>query len=154
MHHRIPKLVARSAVVAIAVVALGARAPEGDARSPAARPASSPPPARVAQAAPQFTPGQLALGDSIFRGKAAGGLCFTCHQPNAKGLPGIAPDLTDDKWLHGDGSYEFIVATVTKGVPKPKQAVAPMLPKGGAGLSEAQVRAVAAYVYSLRNAKR
>jgi mono/diheme cytochrome c family protein len=103
---------------------------------------------------PVFTPQQLARGDSIFRGKVAGGLCFTCHQLNAKGLPGLAPDLTDAKWLHGDGSYEFIVANIIKGVPKPKQASAPMLPRGGANLSDADVRAVAAYVYSLRNAKK
>ena len=103
---------------------------------------------------PAITPQQVALGDSIFRGKAAGGTCFTCHQPNAKGLPGLAPDLTDNKWIHGDGSYAFIVSTVQKGVPKPKQAAAPMLPRGGTSMTDEQVRAVAAYVYSLRNAKK
>jgi mono/diheme cytochrome c family protein len=103
---------------------------------------------------PPFTPQQLARGDSIFRGKLAGGTCFTCHQLNARGLPGLAPDLTDNKWLHGDGSYEFIVATIQKGVPKPKQANAPMLPRGGTGMNEEQIRAVAAYVYSLRNTKK
>jgi mono/diheme cytochrome c family protein len=95
------------------------------------------------------SPQAIALGDSIFKGKAGGGLCYTCHQLNAKGMPGLAPDLTDDKWIHGDGSYDFIVATVAKGVPKPKQAIAPMPPKGGASLTDAQVHAVAAYVYSL-----
>jgi mono/diheme cytochrome c family protein len=99
---------------------------------------------------PEVTPAAVALGENIFKGKAAGGLCFTCHQLNAKGLPGLAPDLTDDKWLHGDGSYAFIVSTVEKGVPKPKQSAAPMLPKGGSNLTPAQVKAVAAYVYSLR----
>ena len=92
----------------------------------------------------------VALGDSIFHGKAAGGLCFTCHQANAKGLPGLAPDLTDKTWLHGDGTLPFLIGIVEKGVPKPKQAAAPMLPFGGAKLTPVQVRAVAAYVYSLR----
>lgn len=69
-------------------------------------------------------------------------------------MPGLAPDLTDDKWLHGDGSYEFIVATVTTGVPKPKQAMAPMPPKGGASLTDDQVHAVAAYVYSLNKGRK
>ncbi len=105
-------------------------------------------------APPEVTPERIARGDSIFRGKAGGGTCFTCHQPNAKGIPGLAPDLTDDKWIHGDGSYAFIVQTVTKGVPKPKQAMAPMLPRGGTSLSEEQIRAVAAYVYSLRSVKK
>ena len=100
-----------------------------------------------------FPPAVIALGDSIFHGKAAGGICFTCHGPTAKGTPGLAPDLTDGTWLHGDGSYAFIARTVTTGVPKPMQAAAPMLPKGGAALSDAQVRAVAAYVYSLRQAR-
>jgi mono/diheme cytochrome c family protein len=103
---------------------------------------------------PPITPQQIARGDSIFRGKAAGGTCFTCHQLNAKGLSGLAPDLTDAKWLHGDGSYDFIVATIQKGVPKPKQASAPMLPRGGTSLNDGDIRAVAAYVYSLRNAKK
>src|SRR5687767_869813 len=31
------------------------------------------------------TPAQLALGDSIFHGRAAGGSCFTCHGMDAKG---------------------------------------------------------------------
>lgn len=65
------------------------------------------------------TPALIALGDSIFRGKAAGGTCLTCHQANAKGLPGLAPDLTDKTWLHGDGSLTAIIATIEKGVPKP-----------------------------------
>lgn len=51
---------------------------------------------RAAQEAP-FTPQQVALGDSIFRGRAAGGTCYVCHQQNARGLPGLAPDLTDTK---------------------------------------------------------
>jgi hypothetical protein len=55
--------------------------------------------------------------------------------------------------LHGDGSYAFIISTVEKGVPKPKEAIAPMLPKGGARLSVDQVRAVAAYVYSLSHVR-
>ena len=96
-----------------------------------------------------ITKAMIAKGDSIFHGKLAGGLCFTCHGPDAKGIAGLGPNLTDDKWLHGDGSYGFIIGVVEKGVPKPKQAATPMLPKGGTNLNAEQVRAVAAYVYSL-----
>jgi mono/diheme cytochrome c family protein len=96
-----------------------------------------------------ITKAMIAKGDSIFHGKLAGGLCFTCHGPDAKGIAGLGPNLTDDKWLHGDGSYGFIIGLVEKGVPKPKQAATPMLPKGGTNLNAEQVRAVAAYVYSL-----
>jgi mono/diheme cytochrome c family protein len=96
-----------------------------------------------------ITKAMIAKGDSIFHGKLAGGLCFTCHGPDAKGIAGLGPNLTDEKWLHGDGSYGFIVGLVEKGVPKPKQAATPMLPKGGSNLNAEQIRAVAAYVYSL-----
>lgn len=96
-----------------------------------------------------ITPQLLALGDSVFHGKAGGGICFTCHGPTAKGVKGLAPDLTDKKWLHGDGSLAFIQGIVEKGVPKPKESAAPMLPKGGVPLNAMQVKAVAAYVYSL-----
>ncbi len=101
-----------------------------------------------------ITPARIALGDSIFHGQVAGGPCQTCHQANAKGMPGLAPDLTDNKWLHGDGSYSFIVATVQNGVPKPRQAAVPMKPRGGANLTDEQVKAVAAYVYALRTSGR
>ena len=97
-----------------------------------------------------FAPDIIALGGTIFQGKTAGGLCFSCHGANAKGTKGIAPNLTDDTWLHGDGSFPFIVSTILTGVPKPKEAAVPMPPKGGALLSPEQVHAVAAYVYTLR----
>lgn len=111
-------------------------------------------PAQQEQQTAEPTPQEIARGDSIFRGRLAGGTCYTCHQLNAKGLPGLAPDLTDAKWLHGDGSLAFIVSTIQKGVPKPKAASAPMLPRGGTNMTDEQVRAVAAYVYSLRSAKK
>jgi hypothetical protein len=41
------------------------------------------------------------------------------------------------------------VQVVTNGVPQPKQHPAPMPPKGGAPLTDQQVRAVAAYVFSI-----
>ena len=112
--------------------------------------------ARVAAVAADtiLPPQMIALGDSIFHGRAGGGLCFTCHGVNAKGTPGLAPDLTDAKWLHGDGTYGFIIGLVTNGVPTPMAAASPMPPKGGARLSEAQVVAVSAFVYTLNRAAR
>jgi mono/diheme cytochrome c family protein len=96
-----------------------------------------------------ITPAMIARGDSVFHGKVAGGLCFGCHGMDGKGVAGVAPDLTTGKWLHGDGSYGFIMTTVELGVPKPKLSAAPMPPMGGAQLGPAEIRAVAAYVYSL-----
>ena len=101
-----------------------------------------------------FAPEVVALGAKIFQGKAAGGLCFSCHGANAKGMKGLGSNLTDATWLHGDGSYAFIVSTVEKGIQKPKEGATPMPPKGGAPLTGDQIRAVAAYVYSLQQPAR
>lgn len=91
------------------------------------------------------TPAQVAKGDTIFHKT---GLCYACHGANAQGA--VGPNLTDAEWIHGDGSYDFIVATVTAGVPKEKaKGGVPMPPKGGSTISDEEVKAVAAYVYSL-----
>ena len=118
--------------------------------APAPKPAQEPKPAAAAAPAPggAQSPQQVALGDSIFHGQVAGGTCTACHGQDAKGTA-VAPNLTDSEWLNGDGSYDFIVQTITTGVPKPKQHPAPMPPKGGAMLTDEQVKAAAAYVYSL-----
>jgi len=100
------------------------------------------------------TPAMLALGDSIFHGKVGAALCYVCHGPAGKGVAGLGPNLTDKEWLHGDGSLAFIAKTVTEGVAKPKKAPAPMPPKGGGQLNEAQINAVAAYVHSLGQPKK
>ena len=98
-------------------------------------------------------PATLALGKKVFEGKAGGAICFTCHGMNAKGVQGLGPNLTDATWLHGDGSLPFIEQLVKIGVPKAKQSAAPMPPMGGAQLSDEQVHAVAAYVFSLSHAR-
>ena len=54
------------------------------------------------------------------------------------------------KWITGDGSYTFIQQRVSEGVPEPTPPYpGPMLPMGGAQLTPAQIKAVAAYVYSI-----
>jgi mono/diheme cytochrome c family protein len=84
-------------------------------------------------------------GEAIFKGK---GNCSSCHASTGTGTR-LGPDLTDDEWLHIDGSYEAIVALVRKGVPKPKEAPVPMAPLGGAALTDSEVVSVARYVYGL-----
>lgn len=122
----------------------------GDSAAPAPTPQVAPgATASAAAGAADSTNSQLVvLGDSIFNGQAAGGTCFTCHGAGGTGAT-LGPDLTDSAWLHGDGSFGFIVNTVINGVPSPEQYPAPMLPMGGAALTPEQVRAVSAYVYSL-----
>jgi mono/diheme cytochrome c family protein len=94
-------------------------------------------------------PAQVALGDSVFHGRVGGALCYVCHGANGKGVAGIGPNLTDKEWLNADGSVASIEKVVTEGVAKPKKMPAPMPPKGGGQLNEGQIKAVAAYVYSL-----
>jgi mono/diheme cytochrome c family protein len=84
-------------------------------------------------------------GRQVFKGA---GNCITCHGENAEGTL-IGPNLTDEKWLHIDGSYDAIVKLVTAGVPQAREAMVPMPAKGGAEITDAQVRAVAAYVWTL-----
>lgn len=98
---------------------------------------------------PPTSPEAIALGDSIFHGKAAGGTCYTCHGMSAKGTE-LAPDLTDAEWLNGDGSFRFVVHTIMHGISDPVRHPGSMPPMGGAQLTHDQARAVAAYVLSLR----
>ncbi len=83
-------------------------------------------------------------GNQIFHGP---GNCYTCHGMDAKGTS-LAPDLTATThiWVSDYPSY---VKLVTNGVPQPKQHPAPMPAKGGAQLTDDQVKAVAAYEWSL-----
>lgn len=86
-------------------------------------------------------------GEEIFGGA---GICAACHGAGGIGL--IGPNLTDEEWLHGDGSFEFLVDLITKGVAagESKGSTPGMMPpKGGSSITEEQVRAVAAYVLTL-----
>ncbi len=81
---------------------------------------------------------------------AGAGICAACHGPDAKGA--VGPDLTDTEWLVGNGEYEQLVDQIVKGVSADEatnELGAIMPPKGGAAITEAQVRAVAAYVWTL-----
>ena len=89
----------------------------------------------------------VAQGEEVFM---VDGVCYTCHMEGGVGGP-LAPDLTDDVWINVDGSYESIVNNVINGVPEPKEHPGIMLPKGGTNITDEQVRAVAAYVWTLSN---
>jgi cbb3-type cytochrome c oxidase subunit III len=100
-------------------------------------------PAAAQGAAPSA--GVIAKGDSIFHGA---GMCYACHGQKAEGV--VGPNLTDAEWIHGDGSIDMIIKTVTHGIPKEEsKSGIVMPPKGGSTISDDDVKAVAAYVYSL-----
>jgi mono/diheme cytochrome c family protein len=94
-------------------------------------------------------PALIARGDSVFRGRLGGSLCWTCHGANAKGQPNMGPDLTDTVWLHVDGTVAQIEALVRTGVARPKRGTVPMPPWGGPPLDSARLHAVSVYVASL-----
>lgn len=99
-----------------------------------------------AQGLPQgVTQAMVDKGNEVYH---KSGLCYACHGQDAKGL--VGPNLTDDVWLHSKGTYDDIVKSVMAGVTKEQsKSGVPMPPKGGATISDDDVKAVAAYVYTL-----
>lgn len=86
-------------------------------------------------------------GRQIFVGN---GFCYTCHGREGRGVPNLGADLTDRDWKHSDGSFRGLVDRIREGVPAEESASGvPMPPAGGANLTGEQVRAVAAYVWTL-----
>src|SRR5690606_34259310 len=102
---------------------------------PAATPQAEAPqqPAQQPGAGVELPPGVtqelVAQGQQIC---SSTGLCFSCHGPDAKGMSGLGPNLTDNQWLNIDGSYDAIVELVKTGVPQPKEETSQMPPMGGA----------------------
>jgi mono/diheme cytochrome c family protein len=96
------------------------------------------------------TMAMVAEGDSLFH--TAG--CVRCHGADAKGAQN-GPNLTGPTFLHVNGTYDDFVRLITSGVPadsiKDSSHRFPMRPRGGGQhpLTDDQVKAVAAYVYSL-----
>jgi putative heme-binding domain-containing protein len=80
---------------------------------------------------------QMALeeGQALFRG-----LCSGCHGGAGRG--GKGPDLTDNRWIHGD-TDEDIARVIRNGVPKTT------MKKLGESLKEEQIRKVVLYIRSL-----
>jgi len=108
------------------------------------------PAAQAQEALPEgMTQEMVAQGKTLFQGA---GICAACHGPEGKGVPNLGADLSDDEWLHSDGSWTGIAETILKGVSADKSSTGSVMPpKGGSSLSDEQVRAVAAYVWSLSN---
>ncbi len=98
-----------------------------------------------------ITPEQVALGRSIYLGEAKGGTCSGCHGSDGRGSMSGA-SLAGPAFLWSDGSVDGLAATITSGVAKPKKASGGMPALGGAALTAQDVRAVAAYVWTLSHA--
>jgi cytochrome c oxidase cbb3-type subunit 3 len=89
-------------------------------------------------------PTAVAAGNILFEGR---GGCWDCHGRDAQGDAAIgAPDLSDGKWLRGDGSRRDISRIIREGL----HGVSPAF-RGR--LDPANARAVAVYVASLHARK-
>jgi mono/diheme cytochrome c family protein len=151
----------RSASFVVAVTAIAAcssggggatsSAPAPAAASPASRPTTMAA-APAASASAAVTPALITLGDSIYHAAT----CHRCHGADAKGRQN-GPSLLGPTFLHikGSGTYQDFVNVIMSGVPadsiKDKTHTLQMRPRGGGQtpLTDDQVKAVAAYVYSL-----
>lgn len=93
------------------------------------------------------TPAMVEEGKGIYNGA---GICMSCHGATGEGIPNLGANLTDDEWLHVDGSYESIVQNILEGVTAQESSSGvPMPAKGGTAITDDQVNAVAAYVWTL-----
>jgi mono/diheme cytochrome c family protein len=136
---------ARTSIGLLASLAMAGASPvvaqTTDAAPTPAKPEASTPPG----AAASYSPELVAKGDALFH---ASGNCYACHGSKGEGL--VGPNLTDAEWIHSKGSYDEIVAQINQGVSKEEaKSGIPMPPKGGATLSDDDVKAIAAYVHSL-----
>lgn len=98
-------------------------------------------------------PGQLPQGVSVAQGNEGRalyrGTCVMCHGDGGRGTP-LGPSLVDATWAAGrTGSFEEITQVVTEGAPATEEFGVPMPPRGNGALTDAQIRAVSAYAYSL-----
>jgi cytochrome c oxidase cbb3-type subunit 3 len=89
------------------------------------------------------TPAAITAGRAIYHGA---GTCATCHGANLEGA--VGPALTAHSWKDAKGgSYAAILDVVTKGVHG--TAMAPL----AGGISDAEARQVAAYVWAVSQSK-
>ncbi len=135
---------AGAVAVVAAVVAGCASAPASNAGSAGSAGGGGPPAPAVPLPA-GVTAAMVTSGRALYTGS---GDCSTCHGSDARGTM-LGPNLTDRTWLNIDGSYDSIVTIINNGVATPKEHTQPMPAKGGSNMTNDQVRALAAYIFSL-----
>jgi cytochrome c oxidase cbb3-type subunit 3 len=84
--------------------------------------------------------GVVANGKALFATR-----CAVCHGENGQGL--IGPNLTDNYWIHGQGTRKTIIAIIRQGVPEKG------MPSWEPMLKSDEIMAVAAHVYSLKGTR-
>lgn len=143
----ISKIPVRLMIAVTAVAAIAACKPSTTVGSPGTTAA---PAANRAPAVPAgVTPATIAEGKTLVELPANN--CTRCHGAEVKGGQ-RAPSLVDTTWSVIDGSYSEIGRIINEGVPAGKLTAGyttPMPPKGRATLTDAQVNAIAAYLWSV-----
>lgn len=133
------------ALVLGATVLAGCKGGEEKA-APAAREATPAEEPEIAPARPLpsgVTPKTAAQGRKLYPAT-----CSVCHGPQAEGTQ-LGPNLRDAEWLAGSGQLPEIEQVIRDGVPEPQEFPVPMPPHGGGAYSADELRALAAYVYSI-----
>ncbi len=145
MPHR---LLSRGSIIVATAVAIAACSSSNSQTSAASAPQPSASMSMASALPAGVTPQMIAQGDSAFHAST----CVRCHGADAKGRPN-GPDLTDTQWSQISGTYAEIVQTITDGVPKEKVKLSTaqfgMRARGGANLTDDQIKIIAAYVYSI-----
>jgi len=97
------------------------------------------------------TDSSIAWGKQLFHGSAN---CAACHGQEARGTDD-GPALTGALWLHGPGTYEWLVEQIERGIPAHRTWTGkPMPMRGWANMPDDDVRAVAAYVWVITHLPR
>ena len=96
---------------------------------------------------PDVTGDMVERGAEVFNGSAR---CHACHGTGGSGTE-AGPNLADDVWFHGRGTFEDILGRVLHGISRRDAKTGKAMPmRGWDPASDTDVRAVAAYVWSLR----
>ena len=146
--HRSKLVMAATSVVAIlASCDTGAAGPKGLGKAIGQTADATPAKIISPAALPDgITEQMVEQGRIIFHGR---GGCFRCHGKDGAGTL-FAPALNAGRHIHFQTeSYREIVDLIRSGVPRPKRYMTAMPPLGGASLIDEEVRAVAAYVFSI-----
>jgi mono/diheme cytochrome c family protein len=97
------------------------------------------------------TDSSIAWGRQLFHGSAN---CAACHGVDALGT-NEGPALTGALWLHGPGTYQWLVEQIKAGIPAHRTWTRkPMPMRGWSNMPDDDVRAVAAYVWSITHPPR
>lgn len=118
----------------------GARGGQKSADGAEAPGDSGPPPGQLPQG---VTAQQGDEGRQLYRGN-----CVMCHGEGGRGTQ-LGPSLVDAEWSRGSGTFEEVIQVVTEGAPATERFRVPMPPRGNGALTDEQIRAVAAYTFSL-----